>query len=35
MLPAQSSRLPVGLAALGQLGGQVGILDHLRTAVDA
>ena len=25
----------VGLAALGQLGGQVGILDHLRAAVDS
>ena len=34
MLPAQSWRLPFGLAALGQLGREVGILDHLRPAVD-
>ena len=34
MLPAQSSSRPSGSRRLGQLGGQVGILDHLGPAVD-
>ena len=34
MLPAQSSSAPSGSRRLGQLGGKVGVLDHLGTAVD-